>query len=69
MKGKVAETVNNVIDYAKKNEPAILSGIGVAGVFITAWMAFKAGPKANYILEKHRCMIDSGKDKKEETKK
>lgn len=69
MKGKVTETVNNIMEYAKKNEPAILSGMGVAGVFITAWMAYKAGPRAHYILEKRRCMIDSGKDKREETKK
>lgn len=64
---KVTEIANDVMDYAKKNEPAILSGLGVAGVFITGWMAFKAGPKAHYILEKHQCMIETGKDKKEET--
>lgn len=53
MKNKLVETVNNVMDFTKKNEPAILTGAGVAGVFITAWMAFKAGPKAQAIIEKY----------------
>jgi len=68
MKNKVMETVNNLTDFAKKNEPAILTGAGVAGVFITAIMAFKAGPRAQEIINRHTAMNPPAGQEKEVTK-
>lgn len=56
MKNELKETVNNIAEFAKQNEPAILTGAGVAGVFCTAWMAFKAGPRAKEIIDRHTAM-------------
>lgn len=35
------------------NSPMILTGLAVAGVFTTAYMSYKAGPKAHDILQKY----------------
>lgn len=40
--------------FTKKNSPAILAGLAIVGVVSTAWSAFKAGPKADKILEEYR---------------
>lgn len=56
MKNKIMETVNKVTEFADRNSPALLTGATVAGVFATAWMAYKAGPKAHEIMERHKSM-------------
>ena len=42
---------SDVKSYTDKNSPTILTGLGVAGVFVTGYMAYKAGPKAHDILQ------------------
>lgn len=50
---KLKETWNKVTKVINKNSPTILTGLGVTGVFATGYMAYKAGPKAHYILENY----------------
>lgn len=66
MKKEMKELSTKVTDFAKENEPAILTGAGVAGLFITAWMAFKISPRAHEIIERHRNNVQNGADNKEE---
>lgn len=40
--------------FTKRKSPAILTGLAIAGVISTAWAAFKAGPRADKILEDYR---------------
>lgn len=50
---KLKETWNKVTEFTKTNSPTILTGLGVAGVFTTAYMAYKASPKAHDILTRY----------------
>lgn len=50
---KLKETWNKLTKIVDRNSPTILTGLGVAGVFATGYMAYKAGPKAHYILENY----------------
>lgn len=55
MKGnKVMEFLEKAEIFTKKNSPVILTGLAVAGVISTAYSAFKAGPRADKILEEYR---------------
>lgn len=79
MKNKLSELLTNVTEFANKNSPSLLTGAGVAGVFVTAYMAYKAGPRAKEILDKYRETTDGIKKlyptdvqkdiKRDETKK
>lgn len=40
--------------FTKKKSPAILAGLAVVGVLTTVYCAWKAAPRADDILEKHR---------------
>lgn len=51
MKQQILRTVSNSYDYIKRNNTTILSGIAVAGVIGTAYLAVKAKPKADRMLE------------------
>lgn len=53
MKLKLKEAWNTVTNVVEKNSPEILTGLGVAGIFATAYMAYKASPKAHDILQKY----------------
>lgn len=46
--------VNTLITGTKKNSPAILTGLAVAGLVGTVIAAWKAAPKAQEIVEEHR---------------
>lgn len=55
MKGnKVMGFLEKAEIFTKKNSPVILTGLAVAGVISTAYSAFKAGPRADKILEEYR---------------
>lgn len=55
MKGnKIMEFLGKTEIFTKKNSPVILTGLAVAGVISTAYFAFKAGPRADKILEEYR---------------
>lgn len=43
----------NAVGFTDRNSPAILTGFGVAGIFGTAYMAYKASPKAHDILARY----------------
>lgn len=50
---KLKEMWKSVTTFTDKNSPAILTGLGVAGLFGSMYMAYKASPKAHDILEKY----------------
>lgn len=50
---KLGDMWQKVIAFGNENSPAILSGFSVAGVFFTGYLAYKAGPKANKIIENY----------------
>lgn len=55
MKGnKVMDFLEKAEIFTKKNSPVILTGLAVAGVISTAYSAFKAGSRADKILEDYR---------------
>lgn len=54
MKNKLTEWSDKLKAYTDRNAPSLLTGVGVAGVFVTAYMAYKAGPKAKEIIERHK---------------
>lgn len=51
---KFGEMFNKVGDFGKKNNSAILAGLGVVGLIATGYFAYKAGAKADRILEEKR---------------
>lgn len=53
MKLKLKEAWNTVTDVVQQKSPEILTGLGVAGIFATAYMAYKASPKAHDILQRY----------------
>lgn len=50
----VKDLWQRTMNFATENSPTILTGFGVAGVIGTAYMAYKASPKAHDILAKYR---------------
>lgn len=66
---RVKEIWNNVVEFTDRNSPVILTGMGVGGVFATAYMAYKAGPKAHDILQKYHEDKKLIKEGDKETKK
>lgn len=69
MKNKLKELMTNLTEFTNKNSPSLLTGAGVAGVFITAYMAYKAGPKAKEILDSHANYISDHPDLTKEEKR
>ena len=51
---KVKELFEKVKTFTSENSPAILTGITCAGVVLTFASAYKAGPKAERIIEKYK---------------
>ena len=51
---KPRELLDSVLVFERKNRATILTGLGVAGLWTTAYMAYKAGPQAERILEEKR---------------
>lgn len=69
MKGKLVELSTKLTAWSVKNAPSLLTGAGFTGVFVTAYMAYKAGPQAEKIIEWHRAKVDDGNmDKKDAVK-
>lgn len=63
---KLMELLSKAEKFSKKESPVILAGFAIAGVITTAYLAYKAGPRAEKILEKHRQdMKDCRPDDKE----
>ena len=67
MKSKLVELSTKLTAWSVKNAPSLLTGAGFTGVFVTAYMAYKAGPRAEDIILYHKANVDSGYDKKDET--
>lgn len=51
---KVMDLLGKAEVFTKKNSPAILMGLAIVGVISTAYAAYKAGPRAEKILETYR---------------
>lgn len=51
---KVTEFLEKAEIFTKKNSPVILTGLAIVGVISTAYAAYKAGPRADKILEAYR---------------
>lgn len=70
MKGsKIMDFLERAEVFTKKNSPVILAGMAIVGVISTAYLAYKAGPMAEKILEAHKKdMKDCHPDDKEAKK-
>lgn len=66
---KIVDFVVGLTEKAEKNKPAILAGVAVVGVFVTAFSAYKAGVKAKEILDRRKCDLKDSDPKDKETKK
>ena len=62
---KLKELVTNAREFADKNSPSLLTGIGIAGLIGTAIMVYKASPKIHYILDGYKAANDLAKTKEE----
>lgn len=62
---KLKELFTNVKEFTQKNSPALLTGVGVAGLFATAYMVYKASPKIHALLEDYRDVIKECETKEE----
>lgn len=51
---KVMDVLAKAEIFTKKNSPVILTGLAIVGVISTAYLAYKAGPRADKILETYR---------------
>lgn len=51
--------MRSLLGGAKKKSPAILTGLTLVGIAVTAYQAYKAGIAASEILEKHRKEMDT----------
>lgn len=60
-KGTLTSMFSRLDGFTKKNSPAILAGCAVVGVITTVYCAWKAAPRADDILKKHRKEMDSVK--------
>lgn len=54
MKNKIMDFLGKAETFGRKNSPTILTGCAIVGVLATAYSAFKAGPRAQKILEDYR---------------
>lgn len=54
MKKEIKNLINKGLAFEHKNRVEILAGIGVVGVWVTAYKFYKAGPQAAKILEAHQ---------------
>lgn len=66
---KLTKFCNQAVDFSKKNSPAILTGMGIVGLFTTAYTSYKAGLKASVILENHRKDMELCHEDDKEAKK
>lgn len=63
---KVMEMLGKAEVFTRRNSPAILTGLAIVGVISTAYTAYKAGSRAEEILETyHRDMKDCHPEDKE----
>lgn len=63
---KVTDFLSKAEIFTKRNSPIILTGLAVVGTLSAAYSAYKAGPKAEKVLEEyHRDMKDCRPDDKE----
>lgn len=51
---KLIDWLSKAEIFTKKNSPTILTGLAIVGVISTAYAAYKAGPRAEKILEEYR---------------
>lgn len=51
---KLMEFLEQAEVFTKKNSPVILTGLAIVGVLSTAYSAYKAGSRAEKIMEEHR---------------
>lgn len=51
MNKAISNYVNSFLKFTERNTPSILTGFGVLGVFETARLSYKAGPKGKTIME------------------
>lgn len=51
---KLGSMFGNLLAMGRENSPALLAGLAVAGVALTGWMAWKAGRKADKVLEEYQ---------------
>lgn len=51
---KLTDLLEKAEVFTRKNSPVILTGLAIAGVISTAYTAYKAGPRADKILEEYR---------------
>lgn len=58
IKGTIVGCVQNVAFKAQKHSPVILFGVGCVGVVATAVAAFKAHPRADFVLMQHSLKMD-----------
>lgn len=55
MKGnKLTDWLGKAEIFTKRNSPVILTGFAIVGLISTAYSAYKAGPRADKILEEYR---------------
>lgn len=60
-KNKLTEFLGKADVFTKKNSPALLAGAAVVGVLTTVYCAWKAAPKADDILAKHKKEMETVK--------
>lgn len=65
---KLGETVGKIAEYGNRNSPIILAGLGIAGLWTTAYMAYKSGTKAHKILQDYHEDIKRVKPNDKEAK-
>lgn len=51
VKEKVKGVVKSILDFEHRNRATILTSLGIVGLWSTAWIAFRAGPQAERIIE------------------
>lgn len=66
---KPMELLDAVRIFEHEHRATILTGLGVAGLWTTAWMAYKAGPRARDILKEKRKDIQDTRVDDTETKR
>lgn len=66
---KISELLGKAETFTKRNSPIILTGLAIAGVVSTVYSAYKAGPRADKILENYRKDMRDCHPEDKETKK
>lgn len=54
----VKKVMRTLMSGAKKKSPAILTGLALVGIAVTAYQAYKAGLAANDVLKKYKADMD-----------